>query len=120
MKTLTTSRNLTLVRKQVDQPVDFLALWEQSPHYQKSYWAIPDEGLEFIALGSALHFGTQKRRNRFDSVREGIRNLQFDVVGEPGPDLSAGILVGGFSFSDREIERHPDWKVFGGGELVLP
>ncbi len=120
MKTLTNSRNLTLVRKQVDQPVDFLALWEQSHHYQKSYWAIPDEGLEFIALGSALHFGTQERRNRFDSVREGVRNLQFDVVGEPGPDLSAGILVGGFSFSDREIERHPDWKVFGGGELVLP
>ena len=89
MKTLTNSRNLTLVRKQVDQPVDFLALWEQSPHYQKSYWAIPDEGLEFIALGSALNFGTQKRRNRFDSVREGIRNLQFDLVGEPGPDLSA-------------------------------
>ena len=54
MKTLTTSRNLTLVRKQVDQPVDFLALWEQSPHYQKSYWAIPDEGIEFIALGSFI------------------------------------------------------------------
>ena len=67
MKTLTNSRNLTLARKQVDQPVDFLALWEQSPHYQKSYWAIPDEGLEFIALGRALHL--ELKNVEIDSIQ---------------------------------------------------
>ena len=120
MTTLTGARSLTLVRKQIDQPINFLALWAKSHHYQKAYWAVPDEGLEFIALGKARHFRAQDRQNRFDSVRESIGNLQFDLVGEPGPDLSAGVLVGGFSFSDREIERHPDWMTFGGGELVLP
>jgi len=118
--TLADSRTLTLVRSQVDQPVDLLGLWATSSHDQKAYWAIPDEGFEFVALGRARHFRTEQRRDRFQSVRATMGDLQVNLVGEPGPEFSGGVLVGGFAFSDRELERHPDWAVFGGGELVLP
>ena len=120
MTTLADSRTLTLVRSQVDQPVDLLGLWATSSHDQKAYWAIPDEGFEFVALGRARHFRTEQRRDRFQSVRATMGDLQVNLVGEPGPEFSGGVLVGGFAFSDRELERHPDWAVFGGGELVLP
>jgi len=118
--TLTQPRELTLVRKKLGQPPDLLSLWASSTHHQKAYWAVPDTGFEFLALGRAQHFRTDQRSSRFESVRAGLGTLSIDLIGEPGPDFTSGVLVGGFAFSDREIERHPDWTVFGGGELVLP
>ena len=120
MTTLTEPCQLTLIRKQLEQSPDLLALWASSKHHQKAYWAVPDAGFEFVALGKAQHFRTDERASRFESVRADLGTLNIDLVGEPGPDFTAGVLVGGFAFSDREIERHPDWAVFGGGELVLP
>lgn len=120
MTTLTEPCQLTLVRRRLEQPLDLLGLWASATHHQKAYWAIPDAGFEFLALGNAQHFRTNQRASRFESVRAGLGTLNIDLVGEPGPDFTAGVLIGGFAFSDREIERHPDWAVFGGGELVLP
>ena len=120
MTTLTEPCQLTLVRRRLEQPLDLLGLWASATHHQKAYWAVPDAGFEFLALGNAQHFRTNQRASRFESVRAGLGTLNIDLVGEPGPDFTAGVLIGGFAFSDREIERHPDWAVFGGGELVLP
>ncbi|HAF68696.1 MAG TPA: hypothetical protein DCX77_07850 [Acidimicrobiaceae bacterium] len=120
MTTLTEPCQLTLVRKKLEQPLSLLALWASSTHHQKAYWAVPDAGFEFVALGKARHFRTDERASRFETVRADLGTLNIDVIGEAGPDFTAGVLVGGFAFSDREIERHPDWAAFGGGELVLP
>jgi len=117
---LAESRQLTLVRKQLEEPLDLLHLWASSTHHQKAYWAVPDSDFEFVALGAAQHFRTENRASRFQSIRAALDTIKIEIAGEAGPDYSAGVLVGGFAFSDREIERHPDWAVFGGGELVLP
>lgn len=120
MTALAESRQLTLVRKQLEEPLDLLHLWASSTHHQKAYWAVPDSDFEFVALGAAQHFRTENRASRFQSIRAALDTIKIEIAGEAGPDYSAGVLVGGFAFSDREIERHPDWAVFGGGELVLP
>ena len=120
MTTLAEPRQLTLIRKQIEEPVDLLALWASTSYHQKAYWTVPDTGFEFVALGKAQQFRTEERAARFQSVRAALDTLKIDLTGDTGPDFSAGVLVGGFAFSDREIERHPDWAVFGGGELVLP
>ena len=120
MSTLAATETLTLVQRRLSEFVDPLALWAASEHFQKAYWAVPDEDFEFAALGVARTFRAEERRGRFASVREALGTLNIRIVGEPGPEFSSGVLVGGFAFSDREIERHPDWAVFGGGELVLP
>ena len=41
MKTASPPTTVTLVRKQLDSPVDLLALWANSQVTQKAYWAIP-------------------------------------------------------------------------------
>mgnify|MGYP001604914129 CR=1 FL=1 len=120
MTALAESRQLTLVRKQLEEPLDLLDLWASSTYHQKAYWAVPDSDFEFVALGAAQHFRTENRTSRFQSIRAALDTIKIELVGEAGPNYSAGVLVGGFAFSDREIERHPDWAVFGGGELVLP
>ena len=120
MTTLAEPRQLTLIRKQIEEPADLLALWASTSYHQKAYWTVPDTGFEFVALGKAQQFRTEDRASRFQSVRAALDALKIDLIGDNGPDFSAGVLVGGFAFSDREIERHPDWAVFGGGELVLP
>ena len=120
MSTLAETKPLTLIRKRLSGLVDPLAMWAASRHFQKAYWAVPEQDFEFAALGAAQTFRTEERRGRFTSVREALNPLSLRLTGESGPDFSAGVLVGGFAFSDREIQRHPDWAVFGGGELVLP
>ena len=120
MSTLAETETLTLVQRRLCESVDPLALWATSKHFQKAYWAVPDEDFEFAALGVARTFRAEERQGRFTSVREALSTLNIRIIGEPGPEFSSGVLVGGFAFSDREIERHPDWAVFGGGELVLP
>ena len=93
MTTLAESRQLTLIRKQIDEPVDLLALWASSTYHQKAYWTVPDTGFEFVALGNAQHFRTEERASRFQSVRAALDTLKIDLVGENGPDFSGGVLV---------------------------
>lgn len=120
MSTLAATETLTLVRRRLSESVDPLALWAASSTFQKAYWAVPDEDFEFAALGAARTFRAEERQGRFACVREALDTLNIRLIGESGPDFSSGVLVGGFAFSDREIQRHPNWTVFGGGELVLP
>lgn len=120
MNTLAATKTLTLVRRRLNGSVDPLALWANSHHFQKAYWAAPEEDFEFAALGAARTFRAEERQGRFASVREALDTLNLQITGDSGPEFSSGVLVGGFAFSDRDIERHPDWTVFGGGELVLP
>ncbi len=120
MKTASPTTTVTLVRKKLDSPVDLLALWANSQVTQKAYWAIPEQDFEFVALGVCASFKTNDRRNRFQRIRQLIEEVEINVEGDAGPEFSAGVLIGGFSFSNRQIERHPNWSAFGGGELVLP
>ena len=108
MKTASPPTTVTLVRKQLDSPVDLLALWANSQVTQKAYWAIPEQDFEFVALGVCASFKTNDRRNRFQRIRELIEEVEINVEGDAGPEFSAGVLIGGFSFSNRQIERHPN------------
>ncbi|HCB34284.1 MAG TPA: isochorismate synthase [Acidimicrobiaceae bacterium] len=86
---------------------------------------MPDDDLEIAAVGSAVTLAARSRADRFAEVDAALRGLDVRVVGEPGPETTGPLLLGGFAFADGRPPAAagpagPDWSSFGAGALTLP
>ncbi len=101
-------------------PVDPLTVFHAAAGRPRAFWSIPDQGLAMAAVGEAFVAAAGSPEERFADVSAAFGGLELVVDGDDGPPEAGPLLLGGMAFSDRQIEREPDWTAFGAGRLVLP
>lgn len=114
-----TAHDISLECRELPGTVDPLAVFASAATMQRTYWASPDDDLEFCALGSALEIAAEAGTDRFTSAAETLRRLNVTVTGEGGHPIGP-LLVGGFSFSAEGSATSSAWAAFGTGRLTLP
>jgi isochorismate synthase len=111
---------ISATRTLVDQAIDPLAIFHAAAGMERSFWSVPEEGLTIVAVGSALTATSDKFDERFAEISAAIGGLDLNVDGVDAPPEAGPLLIGGFGFADRPIDRNPDWSDFGPARLVLP
>ena len=113
------AHDLALECRELPGTVDPLAVFASAATMQRTYWASPDDDLEFCALGSAFELAAEAGTDRFASAAKALERLNVTVTGDSGHPIGP-LLVGGFSFSADGPAASSAWAAFGAGRLTLP
>lgn len=100
--------------------VDPLAYLEQETESDDLYyWEQPDRSFA-MASGGALTVLKSTGKHRFAEISRQSRDLHHQIASFSSRDSipDEPILLGGYSFSDHNIDR--EWKNFGAARFVLP
>ena len=108
------------VTRQRVSGIDPLVVFDRAAGRQRAFWSIPDRGITLAAIGEAFVASAAEPRDRFADISAEIGGLDIIITGDDGPPESGPLLLGGITFSDRDIDRDPDWSGFGSARLVLP
>ncbi len=108
---------------------DLLADFIEASDEDAFYWEEPSRGIAILGLGRCTVVASHGPK-RFTEASAASSELFGDLVvlDLPGShratttvaDCRGPLLMGGFSFSDREIEPGSEWEAFGSGRMVLP
>ena len=118
-RSLSAAHGIALACRELPGTVDPLAVFASAGTMQRTYWASPDDDLEFCALGSAFEVAAEAGTDRFGSAAETLKRLNVTVTGDSGHPIGP-LLVGGFSFSADGAVGESAWAAFGAGRLTLP
>lgn len=101
-------------------PRDGLEIFDGAGEEERFYWERPDEGWSLAALG-AVHVAEARGAGRFREAARASRETfsAIHLAGEPGPQRTGALLVGGFAFSEKPSES-PLWRGFPPCRLALP
>ncbi len=129
------SEAIVLQRFEAAPGLDPLKVFAIATDTQRAYWAVPDDDLEIVAIGSTVTLAATQNEGRFAETDAELRELNVIIEGEPGPPITGPLLLGGFAFAElpdfagevvgevaAEVaaKPKPDWSAFGAGGLTLP
>ncbi len=104
---------------QLPLDVDPLDVFANSTDEHRMFWAQPDEGLCFAAIGAARIIEAEGG-DRFSALAKVRRELFAEIDSSHLATYDMPRLVGGFAFTEQTSPHSPPWDAFGAGRLILP